>query len=541
MTEPRTPTRNRSRTSLASPPTICTPRPSIRSEKSHIDEWWTEQEREQQEFFVGGRDYRLPDLLMNEAERVDPDIDNYNNPTIPISGLPRRGHSLIDATSSEWNQYLAESMAVQDSTTSFLESTIAIPDDDRSHSEYGSEQENQPPSEVPPSPPHEPTYRRLQRQPLRQLRIDSNGNLLLTPASLADLSPSSHERSLANSSQSCEDEELDSDAQSNASTVVLPNTQKRNVGDFEEEEEVEERYGSENSNHSARSRHTKRLKTSSRLGGVDGAGAHQNRLQTPAKFAPANAPTYTTPSGEGIIEDSDSDFTTSTIVPSPRKRSTAPREQEEDGSPRSQMVKRRRASSTGTLAFAGQESGDERRSFSTPAIGTVHSTPVRPQDRSTGTRLPAHRVWLPTPTRTPIAISTQHPVVESETDSMNAVLTRLEAAEVCFTRWLTEVRNKKDRYRRLIAQQKEDQSVISEDMGRLRQLEPIIQTMATKEMNEINENMRGQEGNSETLSAQRKEIRQRLLGFEKLRRGFEGERLADVRDVKHNIDHLARS
>lgn len=111
---------------------------------------------------------------------------------------------------------------------------------------------------------------------------------------------------------------------------------------------------------------------------------------------------------------------------------------------------------------------------------------------------------------------------------MDDVLSKLDAAEDRFSRRLTEVRSKKDRYRRLLAQQKEDQRVIAEDMARLKQLEPIIQTMATKEMNEIDENILAHEGDAAKLSAQRKELRQRLLGFEKLRHDFEGERLTEV-------------
>lgn len=563
---PKTPTRNRSKTHSASPPAIRTPLPSIRSEKSYSDDWWMDQEREQQGLSVKSRHNRPTDSLMDEAERMNLDVGIRNQPTTPVSWLLRRGHASLDTTSSELNHYTADSssLAEQGSTATVLESTITMFEDDESQSDYGSEQENQPPTDVPTTPPNEPTYHRLQRRPLRQLTIDRNGNLLIASPNIAENSPSFPGRLFANSSQIDEDGELNSDTESNASTIVLPNSRKRNVGDFEEDGK---RHKGRNGNHTVGSRPTKRLKTSSRQERVDGAEVHPNNMHTHAKLAGAISLTYTTPSGRGSIEESDSQSTASTIVPSPRKRRTTHRERrgEEDGSPRMKMRKRRRALSTGALApgspglgkqrsqqeseiFTSNRSRrEERRNFSMPAIGRkqdtldssaldsfsnqepIHSTQVRPQNRYTGTPLPAHRVWLPTPAKTPVADSTRYPVAAAETNTTtDNILTRLKAAEVCFTRWLTEVRNKKDRYRRLLAQQKEDQRLIEEDMTRLRQLEPIIQTMAIKEMDEIDENIRMHEGDAEKLSAQRKEIRQRLLGFEKLRPDFEGERLAEV-------------
>lgn len=543
--EPRASTRNKSRIRSASPPTTHTTRPSIRSEKSYSDDWWTEQVREQQELSVGSRHDRPLDFSMHEAERMDPDGENHHDPTMPISGLLRRDHSSIGATSSTWNRYLEDHSSLPDQDTTavtFLGSTITIADGEESQSEYGSEQENQPPFEFPASPPNEPTYHRLQRQPLKQLKTDRNGNLL-TPASLAEHSASFAERMFASSSQIDEDEELDSDVDSNASTIVLPNTRKRNVGVIEDEERHHNHLENENLN----SRHTKRLKTLSRSKRVDSAGTDLNNMHTAANFAPEIALTYTTPFGEDLIDYSESESTASTIMPSPRK-------QEKNWRPQIRLKNRRRASSTGALSPGSHELGnlglhrrsEERRNLSMPALGRsrnelglgalylfsnhdpVHSTPVRPQNRYNDRRLPAHRVWLPTPAKTPVAVSTRHLVAESESNSMDVVLTRLEAAEDRFTGWLTEVRDKKGRCRRLLDQQKEDQRAMKEDLARLRQLEPLIQTMATKELNEINENIRVHEGDADKLSLQRKEIRRQLLGFEKLRHNFEEERLTEA-------------
>ncbi|KAE9973156.1 hypothetical protein BLS_003733 [Venturia inaequalis] len=566
--EPRPHTRSRSTARSASPPAIHTPRPSIWSEKSYSNDWWLKQEREQRERSVGSCHNRSPDLSLDEAERMDSDVETHKDPTLPKSEMPRRGHSLIDATSSDWDRYSAEPsfLADQDSSTTFLESTITIFENDESQSDYGSEQENQPPCGVPASPPHEPTYHRRQRQPLKQLNIDRNGNLLLTPASLAEHSLSSPGRMFAVSSQIDEDEELDSDTESNASTIMLPNTKKRNVGVFEDEEE---RHHSHVGNHTVSSRHPKRLKTSSGPGRVDSTGSYLNNMHASVNFAPAIALTSTIPSVEGIFEDSDTESTASTIVPSPRNCGTTHRKHEEDRSRRkklTKMTKIRRASSTSAVASAsgsldtgGSRSPrrrDERRNFSMPAIGRSKNilnvdtfdlfsnqetgTFMRPQraqnslfessraNRDTATPLPGHRVWLPTPAKTSVAGSIQHAVTETETTSVDDVLARLKAAEDRFTHWLTEVRNKKDHYRRLLAQQKEDRRAIEMDLTRLQQLEPIIQTMATKETNEIDESICVHKGDTEKLSAQRKEIRQRLLGFEKLRHDFEEERLSEA-------------
>lgn len=326
---------------------------------------------------------------------MESDVENNDHPTIPISGLPRRGHSLINATSSEWNDCSAKnsSLVNQGSTATFLETTIAIFEDDESQSDYGSEQENQPPTAVPATPPNEPTHRRLQRQPLRQLTIDRNGHLLLTSSSLAAHSPSYPRHISATSLQIDEDEDVDSDAESNASTIMLPNTRKRSGRNFEKDGGEG---NSENEDHTTILRPTKRLKTS-RPARNDGLEAYEDNVQTSANLAATISLTYTTPSGEGVIKESDSESTASTIVPPPRKRGANHLEkmeddEEEDGSTRTKMRKRRRAASTREISSRIHELGepksqqergyltsnrsrhDGRRNLSMPAVGRSKNT-----------------------------------------------------------------------------------------------------------------------------------------------------------------------
>ncbi|QDS69370.1 hypothetical protein FKW77_004354 [Venturia effusa] len=548
----RTPTRNRGKSRPASPPAIRTPRSSIRSEKIRGGERWAEQERGQQRDFGMGCDSSPLNSPRDEAERR-PNVDDHVHPQNPPSEKTCKNNSKGEATSSELDHNCTEisSSVDQKNTTGNPESTIAVFEEDESQSEYASEQENQPPIEVPATPPHEPTYHRLQRQPLKQLTIDRNGNLLLTPSSLAEYSPS---YTFATSAQIDEDEGLESDSESDASTIMLSPTRKRGASELEN-------YGDgKDENHIVTSRPSKRLKASGSARN-DRDQDRQYKAPTPAKMGAAGAVTYTTPSAaEGIVGDSDSESIASTIMPSPRKRSSRHLVESTGSgdtawSSRTNMRKRQRASTAGEFFSRGRELGEakpqqgrkhlvigrnqsgDRRNLLMPANGGVQSKLSRARgspssllksksvNREIGTPLPVHRVWLPTPAKTPITDSTQQPHPVPEIDSVDGILTRLEAAEARFTHWLKEVRNEKGRYRRLLAQQKEDQQVIQEDMARIRQLEAIIQTMATEELDDIEEDIEAKEEDVSKLAAQRKEIRQRLLGFEKLRHDFEGERL----------------
>lgn len=541
--------------------------------------------------------------------------------TIPPSGVPRRGHSVVSATSAEWNNYSARTSSSVDQghTAGFLEPGGPVFENDDVQSDFGLEQENQPPIEVLSTPPAEPTNRRTQRQPLKQLNLDRNGRLLHTTSIVAEQSQPYPGPLFATPSQIDEDE--DCDAESNASTIVLPATRKRSASPFEDNEEGE---NGSIEHLTSRLRPMKRLKTLNQQA-ADGISNFQPTFlnTTGGSKTLVTAPTIS-PSDYGMDNGSDSESIASTILPPPRKRGADLMEEDEtsdgdDGaierSPRQNMRKRQRASCTMKISSQGldlEEAGSQqqsrhmtsgripfegRRNQSMPAIGRrkarsdlnacgsfaneylVHSTTARPRptqnslvevnniSQFANTKLSTPRFWLPsddtegtiapstsptsaggriaaqdasriitssvkalqksfsmlTPAKTPILDSFQEPFLQSSVNPVQDVLGRLEVAEDRFTHWLTEVRNKKARYRCLMAQHQENQQALEDDIGRLKQLEDVIQTMATKELHEIDETIVAQEQRANKMGEQRKGVQQRLRSFEKFKHDFEKE------------------
>jgi hypothetical protein len=270
------------------------------------------------------------------------------------TGVPRRGHPVISATSSDWNHNatsLAASVNQGDNSTVQQHDFPVFEDDNTSLSEYGSEQENHLPFEVPSTPPTEHTSRRFQREPLKDLAFDRNGRPLHTISSLAEQSLPYPELVFATPSVVDDNEEFETE--SNVSTIVLPTTRKRTASFCEEDEKENDT----TIDHIEGPRSIKRLKAVHNAATFDSSETHPRPLYMMASSAKESPSTLTTASNDDAhyAEESDAESMASTVcVPTSRKRGSGHLGEHEeyedennesrDGSARAHGTKRRRTS-----------------------------------------------------------------------------------------------------------------------------------------------------------------------------------------------------
>jgi hypothetical protein len=366
---PSTPTRSRDKPDSTSPPEVTTPRPTIQSEKSFSDGWWTEREKEQQQNSDNNETIHASKV---QAKLVEPNAQRrHPSSTMSPSGVPRRDHSVISATSSGWNHYsesLASSVNQRDVSAAQERTVPVFEDDNTSLSGYGSEQENQVPIEVPSTPPTEHTSRRFQREPLKDLAFDRNGRPLHTISSLAGQSLPYPELVFSTSSIVDEDDEFETG--SNASTIVLPSPRKRTAS-FCEEDEKE---GDATVDHNEGPRSIKRLKAVHNAATFDTPETHPRPLYMMASSAKESPLTLTTTTNDDAhcAEESDAESMASTVcAPTSHKRGSGHlREHEEyedenhgsrDGSARARGTKRRRTSQLDSLGAFGSRKTEARK------------------------------------------------------------------------------------------------------------------------------------------------------------------------------------
>jgi hypothetical protein len=286
-----------------------------------------EQQREQQGLSSGDHTIRPSTFSLYEAGLMGSHMKTHEYTTTSPIGVPRRGHAVVSATSSDWNHYSAglSSSANQSENTTALEPTNPVFEDDQS--ECMSEQENQPPAEIPSTPPTENTSRRLQRDVLKCLPLDRNGQPLHTFSSPAEHPYPYHEISFDTLSQMDGDKELDTE--SNASTIVAPTISKRSASLIEEGQEKEDGAAGD---HDVCPRPTKRMKTLHRPAKLGSPDAYRSPIHTTAKPAMRHLSTLITPSDNDTdsAEESGSESSASMILAASCKRGASHLDEDED-------------------------------------------------------------------------------------------------------------------------------------------------------------------------------------------------------------------
>jgi hypothetical protein len=260
---PTTPRRVGDKPNSASPSTISTPRLKVQPQRSYSDHWWIEQQRQQPQISGGFYTLLAPETSLHATEPMEFKAQNcHNSPSSSPTGVPRRGQSVVSATSSDRNRYSDHAFTIDKigNTTAPGPNSPIFQDNHASASEHGSDQENQSPANFPSTPPNEHTSRRLQRDPLQQLALDGHGQPIHTTASRPANLFSHPGFALATSSDVDEDAYLDTD--SNTPTIVLSATRKRGAGHLEEEDDDDNDGNDGPRDESPRAAMLKRLKTS---------------------------------------------------------------------------------------------------------------------------------------------------------------------------------------------------------------------------------------------------------------------------------------
>jgi hypothetical protein len=304
---------------LPSPCTVQASVPMVPPQTFFHTALWMDQQWEHQTISISGQNSQSTKVFPEKAGPTCSKKQNFSNLTpILLMAVPPRARSAASSTTLDHNLYPAghSSFIDQDDNPTTLDPILSMPgDDNESLPDYVSDQENQPPADAPSSPPIEYTSRRSQRRPLLQYFLDGFGRPLHTNSNQLDpLRYNSFARAIHSDEN---DDTLDTD--SNASTVVLPETRKRYADYFDDDKENCDATGK----HILDSNIAKRLRTGSNKFDSPKLSASMEKELRSMRAVPGNDDV------DGAQQSNSASTTTTVVVKNTRKRSASEFEEED--------------------------------------------------------------------------------------------------------------------------------------------------------------------------------------------------------------------